>query len=471
MTGQELVLENHAEHFKALGHAYGFDLSIEPYDMNPTADLDLGAVADIPMCEFWSVGYGFDSSFSCIESTSIAHTMGRSIVSAEAFTAGSEEAWKQYPGSMKNQGDWAFCMGINRFVYHTFAHKPLGDGYRPGMTMGPYGVHWDRGQTWWPMAKEYHRYITRCSHILRQGVTVSDILYLTPEGAPHVFRAPGSALEGSGPLADKKGYGFDGCSPNILMARAEVWNGRIYFPGGTAYRLMVLPRFETMTPELLLKIEALVEAGATVVGAPPIQSPSLSDYPECDAKVQALAKKLWGSLESPQEVTKRDCGKGCIYWGGELTNIEALYPHYDTTTTLLKNMGVNEDFTATAPVRYTHRATRERDIYFVSNRSADLIQADCVFRVSNIQPELWNPVNGEKRLLPQYSSENGMTTIPMEFAPYQSFFVVFPPQWLVIETGAIRQREFFRSQASGDIGRRMGCFLRSEMGWAGKNHF
>ena len=48
--------------------------------------------------------------------------------------------------SMKNQGDWAFCMGINRFVYHTFAHKPLGDEHRPGMTMGPYGVHWDRGR-------------------------------------------------------------------------------------------------------------------------------------------------------------------------------------------------------------------------------------------------------------------------------------------------------------------------------------
>ena len=88
---------------------------------------------------------------------------------------------------MKNQGDWAFCIGINRFVYHTFAHKPLGDEYRPGMTMGPYGVHWDRGQTWWPMVRDYHRYITRCSHLLRQGVTVSDVMYLTPEGAPHVF--------------------------------------------------------------------------------------------------------------------------------------------------------------------------------------------------------------------------------------------------------------------------------------------
>ncbi len=306
MTSQELVLENHAGHLKQLGHKHGFELSIEPYDMNPCADLDLGAVADVPMCEFWGAGYGFDSSFSCIESTSIAHTMGRPVVSAEAFTG--QDRWQQYPGSMKNQGDWAFAMGINRFVYHTFAHKPLGDEHRPGMTMGPYGVHWDRGQTWWPMAGAYHEYVTRCSHLLRQGVTVSDILYLTPEGAPHVFRAPASALRGQGPLADKKGYGFDGCSPNILMDRAQVRDGRIVFPGGTSYRLLVLPRFDTMTPRLLEKIIQLVKAGAVVYGAPPMASPSLSHYPQCDARVRKLAARLWGKAPKAE----RKLGKGRV---------------------------------------------------------------------------------------------------------------------------------------------------------------
>ncbi|MCA9440034.1 MAG: glycosyl hydrolase, partial [Candidatus Omnitrophica bacterium] len=107
LTAQELVIENHAQHLKELGRRHGFGLSIEPYDMNPTADLTLGGVADVPMCEFWSDGYGFDSAFTCFESTSIAHTLGKPIVAAEAFTAGSGEAWKLYPGAMKNQGDWA----------------------------------------------------------------------------------------------------------------------------------------------------------------------------------------------------------------------------------------------------------------------------------------------------------------------------------------------------------------------------
>ena len=122
--------------------------------MNPAADLDLGAVADVPMCEFWHKEYGFNTSFSCIEAASVAHVLGRPVVAAEAFT--SWGGFHSYPGNLKNQGDWAFCVGVNNFYYHTFAHKPFDDRYRPGMTMGPYGVHWDRGEPWWPMASAYH---------------------------------------------------------------------------------------------------------------------------------------------------------------------------------------------------------------------------------------------------------------------------------------------------------------------------
>ena len=103
--------------------------------MNPTADLELGAIADIPMCEFWSLGFGFNSAFSCIEATSIGHINGSSIIAAEAFTGDPGEGWKQYPEVMKNQGDWAFATGVNRFVYHTFQNQFLADSLRPGATM------------------------------------------------------------------------------------------------------------------------------------------------------------------------------------------------------------------------------------------------------------------------------------------------------------------------------------------------
>lgn len=426
VTAQELVLENHAGFIKETGKGFGLTLSIQPYDMNPCADLDLGAVADVPSCEFWLKGVGFNSSFGCVEATSVAHVMGRPVVSAEAFTANAgREGYTAWPGLLKNQGDWAFATGINHFVYHTFAHKALGENLRPGMTMGPYGVHWDRGQTWWPMADGYHRYVSRCSFMLQQGQTVADILYLTPEGAPHVFRPPHSAMEGNDTIPDRRGYNFDGCSPLMLEA-ASVRDHKITFPGGASYQILVLPSQKTMTPRLAAKIRELIREGATVTGNPPVHSPSLTNYPRCDREVKKLASQIWPSAEIPAEVTGVKKGNGTLWWGGALNPTGGeLYPPYEATAALLKSMKVREDFRSDGPVRYTHKILAHADIWFVASKSDQPLKASCTFRDAQGSPECWDPLTGETRELPELSVEGNEMTIPFTFEPYQSFFVVF----------------------------------------------
>lgn len=423
-TSQELVLENHAGYVKKYAHKLGLKLSIEPYDMNPTADLELGNIADVPMCEFWSKGYGFNSSFSCMEATSIGHINGKSLIPAEAFTA-DNDMWKQYPGSMKNQGDWAFATGINRFVYHTFQNQFLADSLRPGATMGPYGVHWDRNQTWWPMVKGYHDYVSRCQYMLQQGRAVADVLYLTPEGSPHVFRPPSSAMDGDEVIPDRKGYNFDGCSPAQLY-KATVQNGQIVFPGGASYRLLVLPAVKTMTRALLQKITELISNGATVVGSPPLKSPGLSDYPRCDEQLAAMATKLWGSLQEPSEQTEHKFGKGKLIWGGDLNNnIDNLYPAYQLTAAILKKMHIEQDFTANGQLRYTHRVVGNDDVYFVSNRTDQQVVATALFRTGNNAVQLWDPITASVWVLPEYSRNGELTSVPLKFEPYQSYFVLF----------------------------------------------
>ena len=111
---------------KKYSHSHNLGLSIEPYDMNPTADLELGSVADIPMGEFWSKGFGFNtSSFSCLEALQLLILRRKCCAGRSIYFRIELKHGKQYPGSMKNQGDWAFATGINRFFYHTFDHKPL----------------------------------------------------------------------------------------------------------------------------------------------------------------------------------------------------------------------------------------------------------------------------------------------------------------------------------------------------------
>ncbi|MET3980043.1 hypothetical protein ABIB62_002614 [Mucilaginibacter sp. UYP25] len=423
-TSQELILANHAGHVKAYAKRHGLGLSIEPYDMNPTADLELGSVADVPMGEFWSKGFGFNSTYSVIEATSIGHVMGRSLVPAEAFTAQDNEGWKQHPGSMKNQGDWAFAAGINRFVYHTFQNQFLADSLKPGATMGPYGVHWDRSQTWWPMVGGYHDYITRCQYILQQGRTVADILYLTPEGSPHVFVPPSSAILGD-TIGDRRGFNFDGCSPGQLM-EATVVNNNIVFPSGAIYKVLVLPVYEAMTPQLLTKIGNLLKLGATVVGSPPLRSPSLAGYPLCDSKVEALSKQIWGSIAKPTKEMRRQYGKGTLFWSGALSeNIDHLYPTYDAVAKILKAKNVREDFVADGPIRYTHRTAAKWDVYFLSNKTDKQVSFTGQFRTIKGSPELWDAITGKIKRVGAFKTAKGITLVPLQLGAYESCFVVF----------------------------------------------
>lgn len=314
-TAQELVVENHARHLRNLAHKHGMGLSIEPYDMNPCSDLSLGGEADVPMCEFWARGFGFKTEFSVIEATSIAHTLGRAVVGAEAFTADDRERWQLYPGAIKAQVDWAFCSGVNRIVIHRYQHQPWLDRW-PGMTMGPYGVHWERTQTWWEMVPAFHTYLARCQYLLQRGRAVADICYLVAEGAPHVFKPPSSAFWGDPPY--RRGYNFDGCAPEVLINQMTVENGRLSLPSGASYSLLVLPQCETMTPRLLGKISELLKAGAAVLGAPPRKSPSLTGYPACDDQVKLLANEIWGGITPPSELAERRIGNGKVFWGGSV---------------------------------------------------------------------------------------------------------------------------------------------------------
>lgn len=308
MTVSDLLVENYAGHFQELARRNGIRLSIEAYG-EPADDLTYAGRADEPMAEFWS-WEKFGAASSCTEMSSAAHVYGKRILGAEAFTATDGEKWQWHPGMHKDLADWAFCEGINRFVFHRYALQPWTDA-RPGMSMGPWGLHYERTQTWWEQSGPWHEYLARCQFLLQQGLFVADLCFLEPEMAPQAFKSPVKSGY------DRPGYNFDGCPPEVVLTRMKVKDGRLMLPDGMSYRMLVLPQAETMTPKLLRKIKALVADGATVIGAPPRKSPSLDGYPACDEEVRALAKELWGEGEPPAELTPRQHGKGRIFWGGE----------------------------------------------------------------------------------------------------------------------------------------------------------
>lgn len=399
-TISELVLENYAGHLRTLAQRHGLRLSIEAYG-GPCDDLPYAGRADEPMCEFWIGG----SAFNTVKGmASAAHTYGKPILGAEAFTAADQEKWLEHPASIKSLGDRAFCDGVNRFVFHRYALQPWRDR-RPGMTMGPWGLHYERTQTWWEWSRPWHEYLARCQFLLRQGRFVADLCFLNPEASPQDF-----------PGHDTPGYDYDHGAAEMVLQRMSVRDGRLVLPDGMSYRLLVLPDVPTMTPALLRKIRDLVSAGATVLGSAPQRSPSLSHYPQCDDEVRSLARELWGGAgaASAGGLPGRTFGQGRV--------ISGMAPEKT-----LASLGVPPDFTSRPHLRFIHRRTDEMDFYFVANPKAQSLEALATFRVTGKRPELWWPDSGRIEPAPAWESHEGTTTMPLRLEPSGSVFVVFRP--------------------------------------------
>ncbi len=396
MTISDLVLDNYAGHMQKLAKQSGIGLSIEAYGDVVVDDLAYAGRADEPMSEFWTWGGGMSDpewhhETNIFEMASGAHVYGKRVLGAEAFTSNDSERWLYHPGAVKAIGDWQFSRGVNRFVFHRYAMQPWLN-VKPGMSMGPWGLHYERTQTWWDQSGPWHTYLARCQYLLQQGLPVVDVLYLAPEGAPSSFIPPQDAIHGA--------YRADACPPEALMKRASVKSGQIVFPDGMSYRALVLPPGGTMTPAMLRKIKQLADAGVTVLGPKPVKSPSLAGYPASDAEVKRLADTLWSS-------------------GKVISN--------KTVEQALAAQHVPPDFESDHKFTAMHRRIGDADVYFVANTRRATTNVACRFRVSGMRPEFWNPEKGLTQPAASFTVLGNRVEVPLSLGPSDSVFVVFRP--------------------------------------------
>jgi hypothetical protein len=404
-TISELLATNYAGALAKLAHEHKMRLSIEGYHLPFGDEATYTAQADEPMSEFWATG-GNENEAMARQMASVAHIMGRKIVGAEAFTSGDNEQWKYTPAIVKALGDYEFSQGINRFVVHRCAHQPYLDKF-PGATMGPWGLHYERTQTWWEMSGAWHEYLARCQFLLRQGLFVADLCYLRPQ-VPN--------LTSFNPMpAVPPGYKYDECSAEALIARMAVKDGRLMLPDGMSYRLLVLPAQTTlMTPALVQKIKQLVSDGATVFGPRPTGSPSLTDFAKWDQTVTNLAAEIWGDCDG-RMLAEHAFGKGKVICGHSLESV-------------LANLHGAADFTSSVKLNWIHRQVGDREVYFVANDRSVPLEAVCSFRAKGMRPEFWNPQCGEVSAAAFYQESDAGVTMPLRLEGNGSVFVVFRPQ-------------------------------------------
>ena len=400
-TVSDMFRENYYNYFAEKCHDAGLMCSVEPYD-GPFECLSIASKADILMGEFW-IGNGMNHTVRI--ASSVAHVYGRKIVGSESFTAWPDQGrWLNHPRTLKATGDSVWCNGVNRFIFHRYAHQPWLDQW-PGMTMGQWGTNFDRTNTWWNDGRAWIKYLARSQYLLQEGKFHADILIFGGEFVPNgsVFR----------PEIKDMGYDYDAIGTDLLEA-LTVEDGMITLPGGMKYSILVMPETRTMSLKAARKIRQLLFDGATILACRPIRVPSLANYPQAEKELKILASELWASA-SEDSKTDIKVGKGRLLSGYSLQES-------------LEQINIKPDFEVSSPdcnMNFIHRVINGADVYFVCNQKKEAVSTECIFNIIGKAPQVWDPQYGTIKPALLWHSDAGRTAVNLTLEPEGSCFVVF----------------------------------------------
>ncbi len=434
----QLLAENHYGEIAEDLHSHGMKYYGEALEMHRPSlgdDMEMRSRTDVPMGAMWtnaSIG-GYDPIVDYIAdlrgAASVAHIYGQNIVGAESMTSRGP-AWSFSPNNLKRVADLEFALGVNRFEIHESAHQPVAD-MAPGLTLGPYGLWFNRNDTWAQAAQPWVTYLARCSWLLQQGHFSADVAYFYGEEGPL------TAVFGWKAMTDAPdGYAFDFVNSDVVLHELSFKNGRLVTPGGTSYRILYLGgRSQRMTLPVLRRLKDLVAQGAVVVGNRPTDSPSLTDDP---AEWKKVTDSMWGTMPALQGT--RRIGKGRLYIG--ITPNQALdalnvlrdFQYADSSCSFApwgERHGVKTGEVTCDPrpeppnLMFVHRKLADGDVYFVDNRNDRAENLDATFRVDGKAPELWDAASGETKPVAYSAVVDGRTNVRLHLDPYGTAFVVF----------------------------------------------
>lgn len=401
-TKADMFADRYYSHFQKRCKEKGIVAYTEPYGGNMMEELQIAQRLDINMGEFWCnqtmlwANYRYNRTVKQV--ASVAHTLGGKVVGAEAFTSEPDaDKWLLYPYALKSLGDYMFTRGLSRIYFHRYAHQPHPNA-APGMTMGPWGLHFDRTNTWCKPGKAWIDYLNRCQHIFQSSTFYGDILYHSGDDSFGSTIEPEQTL-----LAPPDGYDYDQINTDILE-KASIRNKKIHLPatGFDGYKLLVLLKSETMSLRTLHILARLIEEGMVLVGEKPQRTLGWKDG-EKEDEFNVLVKQIWQHSNVYEEKDLR---------------------------TVLNRLNVSPDFiyrsvTGNPAVHAIHYQQNGAEIYFIANRKRMYEKGTAHFRVKGFIPELWNPYTAEIEQCSVYKTDEEGIEIPLNLAPAGSMFVVF----------------------------------------------
>ena len=338
---------------------YGVGFSSESVAPTMVSDgIEHYKYVDVPMGEYWFNSPTHDKPNDMLDAISGAHIYGKNIVQAEGFTE-VRGVWDETPASIKSLLDRYFALGMNRLFFHVNTHNPWLDR-KPGMTLDGIGLFFQRDQTWFPEAKPFVDYITRCQTLLQRGKPVVDIAVYTGEEIPSraftpdrlVTMLPG--LFGTERVASER------------KRLANVGQPMEESPVGVRHSAGILDLKDWINPLHGYQYDSM-------------NKDALLHKP-FNYKVLVIPEWVMVSLETKNRIAQlRRQGVIIIDKPYKGSTFEGIAP----------------DVVVPEGIAYTHRAGENEDIYFLSNQTNQEMTFSPTFRENEGKAVAFNPLTNE----------------------------------------------------------------------------
>ena len=393
LTVNELIHDVFFATVKKKADSYGVQLSSESVAPTMVSDgMEHYKYVDVPMGEYWLNSPTHDKPNDMLDAISGAHIYGKNIVQAEGFTE-VRGVWDETPAMIKPLLDRNFALGMNRLFFHVFTHNPWMDR-KPGMTLDGIGLFFQRDQTWFPEAKAFVDYITRCQRLLQEGKPVVDIAVFTGEEMPNRSIRPEQLIDILPGLigterVEKERKRMENIgqpmeeSPVGVNHSANIVDPKDWVNALNGYQ------YDSMNKDALLHSDNAFKYSVFVIPQNVIVSP------ETQERIKALRQQGVIIIDKPLD---------------------------DDSI-----LGLTRDINLPKDIAYCHRVNGDRHIYFISNQTDEVNSFPVTFRNGGDNPIIYYPMNDKYSPVKHYTTEESSTSTKMNLClnPYESVFVIF----------------------------------------------
>lgn len=438
LTMSELTIENFFENFTTWCNKNGSKSRIQAHGTWGDILKAYGS-ADIPEGEtFGENDYLSVNTIHRRLASSAGHIYQKSIISNETFT------WLRTPRflvtleNMKAAVDAVFLDGINLIYNHGYSYTPETVG-SPGWVFYA-STHICHTNTWWPYYKELGSYIQKVTSFMQIGRHVSEIAIYLPQHdvwAENTFGDLHLAMKleeymGKSVVDDinKKGYYFDYINDEALLDIGKVVTGGLAICENI-YQVIILLSVKKIPVEIALKFKEFVINGGTLIAAETIPNDSCRflDREKNKIKINKIISELFNQSGKCKKVGK---GKTCFSKDKYDQLIYTLENAIKPDVKIMKHSN---------KIGYVHRKDNYNDIYFVSNISSEYLVTDIKFKTIKKGVMIIDPMNEETVTPKTVTYNKKTTTITLSFDPFQSYIIVFSPDYQMDIGSCYKQEE------------------------------